>query len=105
MRMQKEGSRGQGVKGSRGTHKSIFLGFFLIFHFLLLTSYCSLSYAASNSSSNEKGVPISMELRDVELSDVLRALGQEHGINIIIDEKSYRQGDSQPQKCPSMGRY
>ena len=28
-----------------------------------------------------------MELRDVELSDVLRALGQEHGINIIIDEK------------------
>jgi type IV pilus assembly protein PilQ len=28
-----------------------------------------------------------MELRDVELRDVLRALGQEHGINIIIDEK------------------
>ncbi|MDI6745263.1 MAG: type IV pilus secretin PilQ [Thermodesulfovibrionales bacterium] len=27
-----------------------------------------------------------MELRDVELSDVLRVLGQEHGINIIIDE-------------------
>ncbi|MDP3048381.1 MAG: secretin and TonB N-terminal domain-containing protein [Thermodesulfovibrionales bacterium] len=41
----------------------------------------SLSYA------DEKGAPISMELRDVELSDVLRALGQEHGINIIIDEK------------------
>ena len=46
----------------------------MIFHF-------SPSYA------NEKGAPISMELRDVELSDVLRALGQEHGINIIIDEK------------------
>ena len=74
MRMQKEGSRGQGVKGSRGIHKLIFLVFFLIFHF-------SPSYA------NEKGAPISMELRDVELSDVLRALGQEHGINIIIDEK------------------
>jgi len=54
---------------------------------LLFTVHCSLSYAASNSSSNEKGAPISMELRDVELSDVLRALGQEHGINIIIDEK------------------
>ena len=74
MRMQKEGSRGQGVKGSRGIHKLIFLVFFLIFHF-------SPSYA------NEKGAPISMELRDVELSDVLRALGQEHGINIIVDEK------------------
>ena len=46
----------------------------MIFHF-------SPSYA------NEKGAPISMELRDVELSDVLRALGQEHGINIIVDEK------------------
>ena len=51
------------------------------FHFLLLTFHLSLSYA------DEKGAPISMELRDVELSDVLRALGQEHGINIIIDEK------------------
>ena len=61
--------------------------FFLIFNCSLLTVHCSLSYAASNSSSNEKGAPISMELRDVELSDVLRALGQEHGINIIIDEK------------------
>jgi len=79
MRMHKE--------GSRVIHKLIFLGFFLTFHFLLLISYSSLSYAASNSSSNERGVPISMELRDVELSDVLRALGQEHGINIIIDEK------------------
>jgi len=59
---------------------------------LLFTVHCSLSYAASDSSLsdsslNEKGAPISMELRDVELSDVLRALGQEHGINIIIDEK------------------
>ncbi len=59
----------------------------LVFCCSLFTVHYSLSYAASNSSSNEKGAPISMELRDVELSDVLRALGQEHGINIIIDEK------------------
>jgi len=51
------------------------------FHFLLLTSHFSLSYA------EDKGPLISIELRDVDLSDVLRALGQEHGINIIVDEK------------------
>jgi type IV pilus assembly protein PilQ len=27
-----------------------------------------------------------MELRDVEIKDVLRAIGQEHGLNIIVDE-------------------
>jgi len=41
----------------------------------------------SDAANNDKGPPISLELRDVELRDVLRALGQEHGINIIVDEK------------------
>lgn len=61
----------------------------LLFLSLALTLAFSVSdaYAASNSAPNEKGPPISMELRDVELRDVLRALGQEHGLNIIIDEK------------------
>jgi len=64
--------------------KILLLSFSLI---LALAFLSADSYSASNSSLNEKGAPISMELRDVELSDVLRALGQEHGINIIIDEK------------------
>ncbi|OGP64446.1 MAG: hypothetical protein A3K22_04240 [Deltaproteobacteria bacterium RBG_16_42_7] len=52
---------------------------------LLFTIHSALG--GSLSYADERGAPISMELRDVELSDVLRALGQEHGINIIIDEK------------------
>ncbi|MCX5716717.1 MAG: type IV pilus secretin PilQ [Nitrospirae bacterium] len=64
--------------------KILLLSFSLI---LALAFLSADSYSASDSSSNGKGTPISMELRDVELSDVLRALGQEHGINIIIDEK------------------
>ena len=69
------------------THYALRITLLLLLFTPPLADHCSLSYAASNSSSNEKGAPISMELRDVELSDVLRALGQEHGINIIIDEK------------------
>lgn len=69
------------------THYALRITLLLLLFTPPLADHCSLSYAASNSSLNEKGAPISMELRDVELSDVLRALGQEHGINIIIDEK------------------
>ncbi|PIV41378.1 MAG: hypothetical protein COS28_05365 [Nitrospirae bacterium CG02_land_8_20_14_3_00_44_33] len=97
MRMQKkEGSRVQqsnrAIEQQEDTTAKTFsltaalLRFCATALILLFTVHCSLSYAASDSSSNEKGVPISMELRDVELRDVLRALGQEHGINIIIDE-------------------
>lgn len=82
MRMQDKGYRIH-YAGYR-KQKILLLSFSLI---LTLAFAAADSYSASNSSSNEKGAPISMELRDVELSDVLRALGQEHGINIIIDEK------------------
>lgn len=53
--------------------------------FLILAM--SLHVFISDSSANEKGPPVSIELRDVEMRDVLRALGQEHGINIIVDDK------------------
>ncbi|MDP3112949.1 MAG: hypothetical protein Q8M71_12675, partial [Thermodesulfovibrionales bacterium] len=46
--------------------------------FLLFTIHYPLSVACAD----DKGPLISIELRDVDLSDVLRALGQEHGINI-----------------------
>ena len=82
MKMQGKGCRIQDA-GFR-MQKVWLLSCFLMLIFVFLTAD---SYSASNSSSNEKGAPVSMELRDVELSDVLRALGQEHGINIIIDEK------------------
>ncbi|MBI3377669.1 MAG: type IV pilus secretin PilQ [Nitrospirae bacterium] len=88
MRMQKEGSRVQQSNRAieqqslvKESFTAALLRFCATALILLFTSYFSPSYA------NEKGAPISMELRDVELSDVLRALGQEHGINIIIDEK------------------
>ena len=94
MRMQKEGSRVQQSNRAieqqslvKESFTAVLLRFCATALILLFTIHCSMSYAASNSSLNEKGPPISMELRDVELSDVLRALGQEHGINIIIDEK------------------
>jgi len=51
--------------------------------FILFT----IHYPLSTAYAEDKGPPISIELRDVDLSDVLRALGQEHGINIIVDEK------------------
>ncbi|HBR22109.1 MAG TPA: hypothetical protein DD713_06010, partial [Nitrospiraceae bacterium] len=82
MRMQDKGCRIQHARYRK--QKILLLSFSLI---LALAFLSADSYSASNSSLNEKGASISMELRDVELSDVLRALGQEHGINIIIDEK------------------
>ena len=53
----------------------------------LLTYLASCILHPASVDADDKGPPISIELRDVDLSDVLRALGQEHGINIIIDEK------------------
>lgn len=85
MRMHKKVSECQSVRASGCMKQKILL---LSFSLILALAFLSAdSYSASNSYLNEKGAPISMELRDVELSDVLRALGQEHGINIIIDEK------------------
>lgn len=48
---------------------------------LLLSSFTAVLHA------EDKGPFVSIELRDVEIRDVMRALGQEHGINIIVDEK------------------
>lgn len=47
----------------------------------------TIHYPLSAACAEDKGPLVSIELRDVDLSDVLRALGQEHGINIIVDEK------------------
>lgn len=47
----------------------------------------TIHYPLSAAYAEDKGPLVSIELRDVDLSDVLRALGQEHGINIIVDEK------------------
>lgn len=85
MRMQDTGYSPRASRRGDRKQKILLLSFSLI---LALAFLSADSYSASDSSLNEKGAPIiSMELRDVELSDVLRALGQEHGINIIIDEK------------------
>lgn len=42
-----------------------------------------LSHAAY---AQDRGPAVSIELRDIELKDVLRAIGQEHKINIVVDE-------------------
>jgi len=41
-----------------------------------------------NAVADDRGPAVSLELRDVELKDVLRAIGQEHRINIIVDESA-----------------
>ncbi len=41
-----------------------------------------------NAVADDRGPAVSIELRDVELKDVLRAIGQEHRINIIVDESA-----------------
>ncbi|MBI5206032.1 MAG: type IV pilus secretin PilQ [Nitrospirae bacterium] len=53
----------------------------------LLTYLASCILYPASVDAEDKGPLVSIELRDVDLSDVLRALGQEHGINIIVDEK------------------
>lgn len=45
-----------------------------------------LVLAAVSVAGVERGPFVSIELRDVEIRDVLRAMGQEHGINIIADD-------------------
>ncbi len=42
--------------------------------------------AALPALADDRGPMVSIELRDVEVSDMLRALGQEHQINIVVDE-------------------
>lgn len=53
----------------------------------LLAVVLSLVLAASSIGAVERGPLMSMELRDVEIKEVLRAIGQEHGINIIADDR------------------
>ncbi|MDP2168166.1 MAG: secretin N-terminal domain-containing protein [Thermodesulfovibrionales bacterium] len=55
------------------------------FVFMLLAS-ASPAKAAAQPDAGAKGPLISIELRGVDLKDVLRALSQEHGINIIVDD-------------------
>ncbi len=50
---------------------------FLIIFFIIFSSI---------ALADDRGPAVSIELRDVELKDVLRALSQEHRINIIVDE-------------------
>jgi type IV pilus assembly protein PilQ len=46
-----------------------------------------LALAASSAAvADDRGPAVSIELRDVELKDVLRAIGQEHRINVVIDD-------------------
>jgi len=85
MRRQKEVPEYHSVRVSKVREKKLLL---LVFSLILAIIFSvSDSFSAPNPASDGKGAFVSMELRDVELRDVLRALGQEHGINIIIDEK------------------
>lgn len=64
--------------------KSIISGFAKA---LLLAMIVNLAFSITPSIANSKGPLVSFELRDVELRDLMRAIGQEHGINIIVDEQ------------------
>ncbi len=64
--------------------KSIITGFTKA---LLLAMILNLAFYITPSVANSKGPLVSFELRDVELRDLMRAIGQEHGINIIVDEQ------------------
>ncbi|MGD2081122.1 MAG: type IV pilus secretin PilQ [Nitrospirota bacterium] len=46
----------------------------------------ALALAAVPVARAERGPLVSMELRNVEIRNVLRAVGQEHGINIVADD-------------------
>lgn len=58
-----------------------------IWKILIASSFLIILTLAVNSFASDKGPLVSLELRDVELRDVIRAIGQEHGINIVVDEK------------------
>lgn len=58
-----------------------------IWKILIASSFLIILILAANSFASDKGPLVSLELRDVELRDVIRAIGQEHGINIVVDEK------------------
>lgn len=59
----------------------------IVFKTLTALGFLIILIIAVNSFASDKGPLVSLELRDVELRDVIRAIGQEHGINIIVDEK------------------
>ena len=52
----------------------------------LLCAALILMLSVPAAAAPGRGPLVSMELRDVELKEVLRAIGQEHSINVIIDE-------------------
>lgn len=64
--------------------KSVIIGFAKV---VLLAMILNLAFSITPLVANSKGPLVSFELRDVELRDLMRAIGQEHGINIIVDEQ------------------
>jgi type IV pilus assembly protein PilQ len=46
----------------------------------------SVILATSALAARDRGPLVSVELRDVEIKEVMRAIGQEHGINVIVDD-------------------
>jgi type IV pilus assembly protein PilQ len=46
----------------------------------------SLILATAALAALDRGPLVSVELRDVEIKEVMRAIGQEHGINVIVDD-------------------
>jgi type II secretory pathway component HofQ len=46
----------------------------------------SVVLATSALAALDRGPLVSVELRDVEIKEVMRAIGQEHGINVIVDD-------------------
>jgi type IV pilus assembly protein PilQ len=53
---------------------------------ILLAIALLLPAAAQPADETGKGPPVTMELKDVEFKDMLRAVAQEHGINIHVHE-------------------
>ncbi len=51
---------------------------------LLLYGAAARPAAAAEDDARHSGPPFSLEFRDADLKDVLRALGQENGLNIIV---------------------
>jgi type IV pilus assembly protein PilQ len=52
----------------------------------LIAAFMLLLTLAASVYADDRGPAISIELRDIELKDVLRAIGQEHRINMVVDD-------------------
>ncbi|MBI5026583.1 MAG: type IV pilus secretin PilQ [Nitrospirae bacterium] len=65
---------------------------------ILPLAFFILNFSLANAA--DRGPVVSMELRDVEIRDVMRALGQEHNLNIIVDDKVTGKVTVSLQKVP-----